>query len=96
MKQISEFFALLFFFGEMFTIYTLVGCVSNGEPFPDWFGVVWWLYVAVFVLGVAGALMWGTVKGISAWRRWRRRRRYGGYIRYDCATERWYSEGGRR
>ena len=57
MKQIFEFFGFLALVGEYITIYTAVGCISNGEPFPAWF------YPAVYLLafGAFAAITAGLV-----------------------------------
>ncbi len=69
MKRVWEFLAICFIMGELLTIYTLIGCVRNGEPFPPWFRAAWWFYCGVFALVLVGAAALLAVKGVRAFRR---------------------------
>lgn len=84
MKQIFEFFGFLALAGESVTIYTLIACVSNSEPFPAWFPSAWYLLVFGTIAAVIGALVRLTM------RRKRNRQKRLGMIQVEGRTGRVY------
>lgn len=95
MKRISEFLAFCFIAGEMLTVCTLIGCVTNGEPFPVWFRAAWTFYCGTLVIGLAGVVVVLIAKVTQKYRRWRNRCRRLGMVRMNIDTGVWYYEGGR-
>lgn len=76
MKQIFEFFGFLALVGEYITIYTAVGCISNGEPFPAWFyPAVYLLVFGTFAAAIAAII--GALVCVGRCRAAKRRRRLG-------------------
>ena len=96
MKRISEFLAVCFFGGEMLTIYTLVGCVTNGEPFPVWFRAAWYFYCGTLLIGLAGAAVYLIAKIAQKCRQRNNSRRRLGMVRMNLDTGRWYCERDRK
>ena len=84
MKHIIEFFGFLTLAGEAATIYTLVACVSSGEPFPAWFYPAMYLLTVGGIAAVIGVLASLAVHGI------RNRQKRLGMIRIEGRTGRVY------
>jgi hypothetical protein len=84
MKHIIEFFGFLALAGEAATIYTLVACVSSGEPFPAWFYPAMVLLTVGGIAAVIGVLAVLAVHGI------RNRQKRLGMIRIEGRTGRVY------
>ncbi len=86
LKEIGEGIAFVFLAGAMVTMYTMVACVANEEPFPAWFAAAWYLYCSMAVIALVGLV--GCVVRYLCVRRHRRL----GMIRYDSDRGRYYYE----